>query len=107
MKWPFTAEEPTGRDRAEHLSPNKNLRMKEVSTPSVVRSRAASAGAIRHPATHCFLNLEPVAGDWGGLFLGSSGNSGERRADFEEEIPVIAEAIGHPLDDRDLVVDSL
>jgi hypothetical protein len=38
---------------------------------------------------------------------GSSPNSGERGPDLEEEVGVVAEAIGHSLDDLDLVVDAL
>ena len=38
---------------------------------------------------------------------GSSPNSGERGADLQEEVGVIAEAIGHPLDDLLFVVDAL
>lgn len=38
---------------------------------------------------------------------GSSPISGERSPDFEEEVLVITEAVGHPLDDFDLVVDAL
>jgi hypothetical protein len=38
---------------------------------------------------------------------GSSPNSGERRPDLEEEVGVVAEAVGHALDDLDLVVDPL
>src|SRR5689334_9193893 len=36
--------------------------------------------------------------------LGSSGNSGKRGADFQEEVRVVAEAVGHALEDFDLVV---
>src|SRR5678816_4517509 len=43
----------------------------------------------------------------GPLFFGSSPNSGERCPDFEEEVGVVAEAVGHALDDIDLVVDAL
>ena len=39
--------------------------------------------------------------------IGSSPNSGERSPDLEEEVLVIPEAVGHPLDDLDLVVDAL
>src|SRR5690606_36200517 len=42
-----------------------------------------------------------------GHFSGSSPNSGERGPDLEEEVGVIAEAVGHALDDLDLVVDAL
>ena len=38
---------------------------------------------------------------------GSSPNSGERGADFEEEVLVFTEPVGHALDDLDLVVDAL
>lgn len=38
---------------------------------------------------------------------GSSPNSGEGRPDLEEEVGVIAEAVGHAFDDLDLVVDAL
>jgi len=38
---------------------------------------------------------------------GSSPNSGEGSADLQEEVVVVAEAIGHALDDLDLVVDAL
>jgi len=38
---------------------------------------------------------------------GSSGNSGECRPDFEEEVVVVAEAVGHSLDHLDLVHDAL
>src|SRR5690606_14583067 len=41
-----------------------------------------------------------------GVFYGSSPNSGERRPDLEEEVGVIAVAIGGPLDDLDPVVDA-
>ena len=40
-------------------------------------------------------------------FFGSSGSSGERISDLEEEVGVVAKAIGHSLDDLDLVVDAL
>ena len=40
------------------------------------------------------------------LFLGSSGNSGERRADLEKEVGVVSEAVGHALEHLDLVVDA-
>ncbi|MBB4287905.1 hypothetical protein GGD88_003672, partial [Roseospira goensis] len=33
------------------------------------------------------------------MFFGSSRNSGEGGADLEKEVGVIAEAVGHPLDD--------
>ena len=39
-------------------------------------------------------------------FLGSSGNSGESGSDFEEEVFVVAESVGHSLDDFDLVVEA-
>jgi hypothetical protein len=38
---------------------------------------------------------------------GSSPNSGEGRPNLQEEVMVIAEAVGHPFDDFDLVVDAL
>ena len=38
---------------------------------------------------------------------GSSPNSGEGGADLEEEVGIIAEAVGNALDDLDLVVDAL
>ena len=41
------------------------------------------------------------------LFHGSSPNSGEGGADLEEEVGVVAEAVGHALDDLDLVVNAL
>ncbi len=41
------------------------------------------------------------------LKKGSSRNSGERRADFEEEVAVIAEPVGHALEYFDLVVHAL
>jgi transposase len=41
------------------------------------------------------------------LKKGSSRNSGERRADFEEEVGVVPEAVRHALEDFDLVVDPL
>src|SRR5207342_1492110 len=41
------------------------------------------------------------------LFSGSSPNSGECGPDLEEEVGVVAEAVGHALDDLDLVVDAL
>src|SRR6185437_9091549 len=37
---------------------------------------------------------------------GSSPNSGESLSDLEEEIGVVAEAVGHAFDDLDLVVDA-
>ena len=40
------------------------------------------------------------------LKKGSSRNSGKRGADFQEEIGVVAEAVRHPLEDFDLVVDA-
>src|SRR5690606_9615635 len=43
---------------------------------------------------------------WPHHFFGSSPNSGERGPDLEEEVGVIAEAVGHALDDLDLVVDA-
>jgi hypothetical protein len=36
---------------------------------------------------------------------GSTGNSGKGLTDFEEEVIVVAEAIGSAFDDLDLVVD--
>jgi hypothetical protein len=39
------------------------------------------------------------------LFSGSSPNSGESRSNLQEEVFVVTEAIGHPFDDLDLVVD--
>src|SRR5262249_46749873 len=39
--------------------------------------------------------------------FGSSRKSGEGSADLEEEVGIIAEAVGHPLEDLDLVVDPL
>jgi hypothetical protein len=41
------------------------------------------------------------------VFFGSSPNSGERGPDLEEEVGVVAEAVGHPFDHLDLVVDAL
>jgi len=41
-----------------------------------------------------------------GSFKGSSRISGERGTDLEEEVLVIAEPVGHPLHDLDLVVDA-
>ena len=38
--------------------------------------------------------------------FGSSENSGESSPNFEEEVFVVAESIGHSLDDLDLVVDA-
>jgi hypothetical protein len=38
--------------------------------------------------------------------FGSSGISGERSADFQEEVDVIAESVCHAIDDFDAVVDS-
>ena len=40
-------------------------------------------------------------------FFGSSRNSGESGPDFEEEVGVVAVAVGHALDDLDTVVDAL
>jgi hypothetical protein len=40
-------------------------------------------------------------------FLSSSGNSEKCIPDFEEEVGLIPEAIGHALDDHDLVVAPL
>jgi len=40
------------------------------------------------------------------LFFGSSPNSGEGGTDLEEEVAVVAEAIGHALDHLDPVVDA-
>src|SRR3982750_718817 len=40
------------------------------------------------------------------LFFGSSPKSGERRADFEEEIAIVSEAVSDSFDDFDLVVDA-
>jgi hypothetical protein len=40
------------------------------------------------------------------LNIGSWQNSGEGGADFQEEVFVIAVAVGHPFDDFDLVVDA-
>ena len=37
----------------------------------------------------------------------SSGNSGERRTDLENEAGVVAVTVGHALEDLDLVVDPL
>jgi hypothetical protein len=37
---------------------------------------------------------------------GSSGISGKRRSNLEEEVVVISEAVGHSFDDFDLVVDA-
>ena len=39
-------------------------------------------------------------------FYGSSPNSGKRGSDFEEEVLVVAETVGHPLDYLDAVVDA-
>lgn len=49
------------------------------------------------------------AGDLPGRFFygGSSPHSGERGVDVEEEVLVTAEAVGHALDDLDLVGDAL
>jgi hypothetical protein len=38
---------------------------------------------------------------------GSSGNTGEGRPDLQKEIGVVSEAIRHPLDHFDFVVDAL
>jgi hypothetical protein len=40
-----------------------------------------------------------------GTYNGSSGSSGERTSDLEEEVLVITEPVGREFDDRDLVVD--
>src|SRR6185437_10378577 len=37
---------------------------------------------------------------------GSSGISGERRADLEEKVRVVAKAVGHPLEHLDLVIHA-
>ena len=42
-----------------------------------------------------------------GLIIGSSPDTGEGCADFGEAIGIIAEAVGYPLDDFDIVVDAL
>src|SRR6266542_3683884 len=39
-------------------------------------------------------------------YPGSSRISGKRRADFEKEVRVVAKAVGHALEDLDLVVDA-
>jgi hypothetical protein len=39
-------------------------------------------------------------------YQGSSSNSGKGGADFQKEVGVVAEAVGHSLDDLDLVVDA-
>jgi hypothetical protein len=39
--------------------------------------------------------------------VGSSRISGKRGSDSEKEVVVVSESVGHPLDDFDLVVDSL
>lgn len=41
-----------------------------------------------------------------GYFLGSSPISGEGRPDFQEEVMIITEAIGHAFDHLDPVVDA-
>lgn len=38
--------------------------------------------------------------------MGSSPNSGKSSSDFEEEVFMIPEAVGHAFDDLDLVVDA-
>jgi hypothetical protein len=61
----------------------------------------------------CGKRLSHLIDSWGvdfgrrPTFFGSSPISGERRSDLEEEIGVIAVALGHALDDLDLVVDAL
>ena len=40
------------------------------------------------------------------LKKGSSRNTGKRRTDVEEEVGVVAVAVGHPLEDFDLIVDA-
>src|ERR1051325_3729153 len=40
------------------------------------------------------------------FFKGSSGSSGERTSDLEEEVRVITKAVGHALDDLNLVVNA-
>jgi hypothetical protein len=40
------------------------------------------------------------------LFFGSSGNSGERGSDLEEEIVIVPKPECHPFDDLDFVVDA-
>lgn len=39
------------------------------------------------------------------MIYGSSRNSGKSSPDFEEEVGVVPEAVGHPFDHLDLVVD--
>jgi hypothetical protein len=41
-----------------------------------------------------------------GFLFGSSRNSGKGGPDFEKEVGVISEAVGHAFDHFDLVVDS-
>jgi hypothetical protein len=41
------------------------------------------------------------------MMHGSSGISGKRRSDLDEGALIIPEAVGHWLDDFDLVVDSI
>ena len=38
--------------------------------------------------------------------MGSSRITGESRTDLEEEVIIVSEAVGHPLDDLDFVVDA-
>ena len=47
-----------------------------------------------------------MRGGWSAI-LGSSGNSGKRGADFQEEVVVVAIPVRHPLHHFDLVVDPL
>ncbi|SOZ71133.1 protein of unknown function (plasmid) [Cupriavidus taiwanensis] len=42
-----------------------------------------------------------------GILFGSTRNSGEGRADFEEEVLLVAVAVDKPLDDLNGVVDPL
>jgi hypothetical protein len=42
----------------------------------------------------------------GSTFFGSSGNSGKRGADFQEEVGLVAKAMGNAFEDFDFVVDA-
>lgn len=65
---------------------------------------------VRIPVNECILDRrvrleDRIIAQKTGKSWGSSPNSGERRADFEEEVRVVAEAVSHAFDDFDLVVD--
>ena len=60
------------------------------------------AAKCRTPAAYAYRVSPPLLL----IILGSSRNSGKGLTDFEEEVGVVAKAIGGAFDDFDLVVDA-